>query len=336
MSVTITPDALSKSAAKFRKELLQLPIMGLGSALNYFTVRTGIRGEETVGELGGTMQIGPYDEDRVDSAAVTVKGRTLHNYKGSVVKRFSPNSVAQSIYGDHLRKGTDLGNADIVRQVLSYLSGQVGKSLASHLFDATRNTSGTGTVDLFNGFDTITASEITDGNISVAKNNLHEFTEAITESNAYDKITSFCEAASDELLGYEAVGNEQGGALNLYVPKSILYAYRKDFATIRGTSPIYNEYNQTVVEGFPNITLVPTAGKGSAKFIQLSTRNNMLIGVDQESDLEDVRIGQFHEFKLSFIMAMFFGVDFESVAPERLFVGKLYEAPKDQQNNPPK
>ena len=55
----------------------------------------------------------------------------------------------------------------------------------------------------------------------------------------------------------------------------------------------------------------------------LSVRENMLIGCDQESDLETVRIRECDNPKVAqFFMKLFFGVEFESVSPERLLVVK--------------
>lgn len=325
--VIITPDALAQSANKYRKELLQVPIMALKYALNYFTIRTGIRGSETVGQIEGGFELGPYDPYRVNRENVTVKGRTLNSYFGSVVKEFDPNSVYQSIYGSSIVKGEGLKNVPITLQVLSFMAAKLGKSLLLHLFDAVRNASGTKTVDLFNGVDTVTAAEITAGNIATSKGNLFEFSDAISSTNAVDLITAFCRAATDELLECEDGEDSKAEGLNLYVPRSIVYAYRDDYKATTGNSPIYDKFNQTVVEGFPNIRLVPFAGKAKSKYIQLSQRNNMLIATDQLGDQEKILVEKYHPFILSFVATLFWGFDFESIDPSRLLVGKLYEKP---------
>lgn len=122
--VVITPEALAQSANKYRTELLKLPLLALGYALNYFTIRPGIRGSETVGQIDGDFELGPYDPYRVDRKDVNVTGRTLHSYFGSVVKEFDPNSVYQSIYGSSIVKGEGLKNVPITLQVLS----QIGRA----------------------------------------------------------------------------------------------------------------------------------------------------------------------------------------------------------------
>ncbi|MCM1356522.1 MAG: hypothetical protein NC212_08980 [Staphylococcus sp.] len=322
----ITPNELATSAAKFRTDLLKMAMLALGPALNFFTLRTGIRYGETVGQLSGSMEIGPHDPYRVDNDDIDIAGRTLYTYFGSAVKRFDPNTVIQSIYGSSITKGEGLKNVPIVVQVLSFLAAKIGKGFALHLFDAVRNEKGEKTVDLFDGIDTITEKEITAGKISTELGNLFEFSEAIDSTNAVDLLTAFCRAASDELLECEDGSDSKGSGLNLYVPRKIIYAYRDDYKATTGHSPIYDKFNQTVVEGFDNIRLVPFAGKAKSSFIQLSTKQNMLIGTDQMGGVEDITVEKHHEFLLSFIATMFFGTNYESISPERLLVGKLFSA----------
>lgn len=325
--VVITPEALAQSANRFRAKLLTLPVLALGYALNYFTVRTGIRGSETTGTLDAGFELGPYDPYRVDRSNVNITGRTLQSYFGSVVKEFDPDSVYQSIYGSSIVKGDGLKNVPITVQVLSVMASKIGKSLLLHLFDAVRDASGTKTKDLFNGVDTVTAAEITAGNISADKGNLFEFSEAIDSTNAVDLITAFCRVASDELLECEDGEDSKADGLNLYVPRYVMYAYRDDYKATTGNSPIYDKFNQMVVEGFPNIRFVPFAGKAKSKFIQLSHRNNMLIATDQLGDKENILVEKYHPFVLSFIATLFWGFDYESIDSSRLLVGKFYEKP---------
>lgn len=321
--VVITPQELATSAAKIRPELLKMPILALGPMLHFFSVRTGIRHSETVGQLDGNFEMAPYDPYRVTRDNVSVKGRKLCTYFGDVVVEFDPNSVYQSIYGSSIVKGEGLKNVPIVQQVLSFMAAKIGKGFALHMFDAVRNENGTKTVDLFDGADTVARKEITAGNISVANGNLFEFTDKIDSTNAVDLITDFCRSAHDELLAVEDGEDSKADGLNLYVPRSIVYAYRDDYKATTGHTPTYDKFNQTTVEGFSNIRLVPFAGKANSDIIQLSTKNNMLIGTDQMGGHENITVEKHHPFLLQFIAAMFWGFDYESISPERLLVGKL-------------
>jgi len=324
MSVTITPDELAKSAAKYRKELLIMSVIALQNTLQHMSLRTGIRYKETVGELSGSIELGPYDEDRVDSTGVKIVGRELETYFGSVVKKFSPNSVYQSIYGDSIVSGDGLKNVPIAKAVLAYLMKKISQGLNKNIWGAVRNAAGTGTVDLFNGFDTITATEITATKISKAIGNLYEFTEAITSSNAVDLLKAYYRAASDELQG----DGDESLKLKMFIPKSIYNAYVDDYQLTVGSVPYNKEFKKTFLEGSDDqCELVPLANKKSSPYIHLTSKSNMLVGVDQMGDVEKLTVEKHSPFKLDFVAAMFFGCQFETISPERLLVGKLFVAP---------
>ena len=69
---------------------------------------------------------------------------------------------------------------------------------------------------------------------------------------------------------------------------------------------------------------VPLYNKANSPFIHLSPASNMLVGVDQEGDEENISVEKHEAFVLQFIATMFFGVQFESINKERLLVGKLH------------
>ena len=145
--VQITDEQLAKSAVKYRKELLMMPVLAMASTLQHMSQRPGVIGKETVGEVNGDIEIGPYDEGRVDENGVSIDPRTLETFLGSVVKKFSPNSVWQTVYGNLISKGEALKNVDITRQVLAFLSAKLGANLNAVLWSAKRNESGTKSKD---------------------------------------------------------------------------------------------------------------------------------------------------------------------------------------------
>ncbi len=322
--VIITPADLEKSAAKYRKELLIMSVIALQSTLQHMSLRTGIRYKETVGELSGSLEMGPYDETRKNNADVKIVGRELETFFGSVWESFSPNSVYQSIYGDSVVVGEGLKNVPIAKAVLAFMMKKLSQSLNKNIWSAVRNAAGTKTVDLFNGFDTITSTEITAGNIAVAKNNLFEFTEVIDSTNAVDLLKAFYRAASDELQG----DGDENMKLKLFMPKSIYNAYVDDYQMTVGAVPYNKEFKKTFLEGSDDqCELVALPNKKGSEFLHLTPKKNMLVGVDQQSDLEKITVEKHSPFLLDFVAAMFFGTQFESISPERLLVGKLFTEP---------
>lgn len=317
--IIITDTDLATSARTFRKELLTLPVHALSKSLQHMTLRTGIRYEEKVGELSADIEIGPYSETRIDDQNATIKTRVLRTYLGSVVKKFSPNSVYQTVYGSSITKGEGLKTTEIARTMVSYLAAKIGAGLDAHLFDAVRDDSGTKTVDLFNGFDTITSTDITAGNISAALGNLYAFTEEIDATNAVDQIVAFCRSANDFLQDKEGV--------KLFLPRWIYNAYLDDYKATTGAIVYNDKFIKRTVEGFDNIEFVPMYQKKGSDFLHLTTKQNMLVGVNQSGEEENIAVEKHEAFILQFIATLFFGCQFESVAAERMLVGKLYHKP---------
>ena len=213
-------------------------------------------------------------------------------------------------------------NVDITREVLNFLGKKVGNSLYWNMWNAVRNDNGTRTRDLFNGFDTITSQEITDGNISVAKKNLLTLTEDIDATNAVDVLKTIWRSA-DPMLKREKC--------KLFVPPSVLDAYNDDYKATTGNIAYNTKFNQTFVEGSENkCEIVAIDNKAESQFLHLTTKQNMLVGVNQTGEEETVAVEKHEAFVLQFIMTAFFGCQFESISPERMLAIKLKEAAQNQ------
>ena len=100
----------------------------------------------------------------------------------------------------------------------------------------------------------------------------------------------------------------------------------KDYKATTGAVPYNTQFEQQYVEGFRNIEMVPMYQKAGSEYLHLTTANNMLVGVNLQGEEERIEVEKHHPFLLSFIATMFFGVEFESIAKERMLVGKLINA----------
>lgn len=313
--INITDADLKKSAVNYRKDLLVMPVIAAEATLQHMTPRPGIAGREVLGQLSGGIELGPYDPNRVDDSGVKIEPRTLETFLGSVVKKFDLNSVAKTVYGSLTTQGEALASTDLAMQVLYYLAMQLGQNLNKHIWDAKRNDAGTTTVDLFDGFDTITAKEITAGGIATGKGNLLQLSTAIDESNATDILMSIYESADDNL---------QGVPTKMFIPFNVYRAYNKDYLASFGNVVYNQQYKKTFLEGTDNLCeLVPLVGKKGSQFIHLTTKSNMVYGYGDGMDSEKIAIEKHHEFLLSFVATMFFGCQFETISKERLMVAKL-------------
>lgn len=194
---------------------------------------------------------------------------------------------------------------------------KVGESLFDHQWDAVRNDEGHKTVDLFDGYDTITKKEITAGNISVANGNMVNVdTSTIDATNAVDTLKAIYRAADPHL---------RKAKTNMFVTPSIFDAYCDDYKQTTGAIAYNTQFKQTFVEGSENrCSIIPVTNKAGSAYIHLTTKQNMLAGCNQEGDEEEVSVEKYEAFRLLFVMTMFWGVEFESISKERLLVaGKV-------------
>ena len=314
-AINISDAELQKSAVTYRKDLLVMPVIAAEATLQHMTPRPGVAGREVLGQLSGGIELGPYDPQRYDDEGLDIKPRTLETYLGSVIKRFDLNSVAKTVYGSLTTQGEALTALDLARQVLNYLSMQLGRNLNLHIWNAKRNDTGTKTKDLFDGFDTITQKEIDAGTIGTTQGNFMQLPQAIDESNATDILMSIYESADDIL---------QGVPTKMFVPVSVYRAYNKDYLASFGNVVYNTQFKKTYLEGTDNLCeLVPLVSKKGSPFIHLTTKSNMIYGYGDGLDSEKIAIEKHHEFLLSFVATMFFGCQFEAINKERLMVAKL-------------
>ena len=315
-TINITDVDLQKSAHQYKKELLLMPIIAAEATLQHMTGRPGVAGRETVGQLSGNIEIAPYNASRVDNTGVAITPRTLETFLGSVIKKFDLNEAAKTVYGSFITQGEALTSLDLAHQILNYLAGQLGQNLNLAIWSAQRNAAGTHTQDLFDGFDTITAAEITAGTIDTSEGNYKKLTADIDENNALDILMGIYEGADDNL---------QSVPTKLFVPVPVYRAYNKAYLNTFG-SVLYNkEYNKHFLEGSDNLCeIVPLVSKRNSNYIHLTTKTNMIYGYGDGLDAEKLAIEKHHEFLLSFVATMFFGVQFETISKERLFVAELH------------
>ena len=310
-----SPEDFQNAAIKYRSELLMLPIIGCQDTLQYMTARPGIRYKERVGTVSGDAQFAPYKPTRASDFNLNVDYRELDAFFGSVVSDFEPNSAVSTLLGTGATKGDGQISTPTAKSVLALIA----KSLSEHLNDAiwngVRNATGDTSKDLFNGFDTITQSEITAQNISAEKGNYLKLTEDITAANAVDVAKKILFSLDPRLRSQE---------LFLYCSQDFVDKYNEGYLLSHGGIPYNTEYGQTAVEGSNGkLKLVPLYNKADSKFMHVTTKSNMLVGFDQMGDIENVMVKEYKPFILSYIATMFFGVQFESIDKRRFKVIEL-------------
>ena len=325
-NIICTDQDFLTSALQYRQELLRIPVLHVMQVLQNMTIRTGIRYAQKQYLMDADMEFRDYNPESGKKLDVTVDPRTLYTYFGDVKRFFDPNQFYKTFLGSDIVKGEALAGVEIARKVLALVAGKLGHNLVKHIFDAKRVEGSDTSAGLYNGFDTITAAEIEKGAISAAKGNLYQFTEKLDRTNAVDGIKDFVDSADDFLLDKEKVF--------LYMPRNAYRDYCEDYKTTTGAIPYNREFNQVCLEGQENVIFLPMAQKRGSEFMQLTTKDNMLVGVNQMGDEEKVVVEKHDVVLLTFYASLFFGVDFERVEKEWLHVAKFYKAPATTGNDP--
>lgn len=170
--LTFTLADYQEAAAKWRKDLLMLPIIGIQDTLQYMTGRPGIRYKEHVAEINGNAQFGPYKPSRSTDFNLNLDFRTLETFMGSVVAKFEPNSAISTLLGEiGATKGDGQMSTPSAMHVLALIAKGLSENLNDAIWKGKRNPSGDLTIDLFDGFDTITENEIASGGLTEKKGN---------------------------------------------------------------------------------------------------------------------------------------------------------------------
>ncbi len=318
-AVTIT--SLTNASMQYAEELKNVPVLALEKDLQYATLIVDVANQISVQELAGNAHLRPHDGAINEQTGLTIKSRTLTTYVGDTIMYFKPETLRATVYAKRLLGGNNASNYPLEAEMVAYLLAATGGNVRKALFNGVRNGSGTTTVDLFNGWDTITAAEITATTLSSGNGNLVTGLTTITDNNAGDIIKDFVDGAADELI-------ENGETKILAVSRGIYNKYNNWVAENRTAAPYNTEFKNMWVEGYAGeVMIVPFVGKAGSQYMHLTTKSNLLVGVDNTGDLA---AGRFREvdnpFEYQFVHKMNLGVQFESLNKGRLYVGKFTSA----------
>jgi hypothetical protein len=313
MAIDINAELIA-AGTKYRKELLAMPVAALSEMLAHMTLKTGIQGKEVGGELLTDAELRPYRTAKDATDNTSIVPYEWETFLGDVVKEFDPNAILGTLYTElTAKKPTD---REIAKKVAMRMAEKVGEALYNNAFSAIRNASGNGTADLFNGFDTLSAAAVTAESLKTTKGNYVVFSDIISAANCGDVLKAYWRG-SDKMLKRQKT--------KLMVPTSIRELYEDWYQAEYGSAPFNTDFKQRTLIGTEGkCELVALDNMEGGDYIYLTIRENMKIGVDQESDKETVKIRECDNPKMvQFFMMAYFGVGFDTLNKEFIKVGKL-------------
>ena len=315
--IKISDDVLEdykKTADKWEKALLDLPIRGAMDVLKFMHGITGLRGKKRFGEISADSQFAPFSKTRKQDAEVNIKFREIETHLGNVIDEFSPVDYALLVMGyDDPILGEKIKNASTTQLVLFHLAKARGQHIAQAVLTGKRNPDGNTTVDLCDGLVTIAQNEIAGGAISTEEGNLIKLQDSFTMDNA-------CDLLKEEIVFKLNPFLRRENNVLLCAPE-LVDMYNESYQATHTALNYNTAYNQPYVEGSANrLTLVGLPEMVGQKQLILTQKNNMLWATDNKSDESFVDIMRSGHYDLSFAANMFLGTQFRTIDKRRLCI----------------
>ena len=314
--IQISDEDYEKAAIKWLPQFLLMPLFACEPTLKYMTGQPGVTSPVKLPSAEGNAQFAPYRHDRHSEDTTKIDFRELQTYLGNVRIDFEPLQYIRLLIG----QGTaTLGDGQMQAPTAKLVIETVMKSLGHHLhnclFTAKRNASGDTTADLFDGWGTILDKEIEAETITTPKNNLLRLSEEITSVNAVDIAKEIERSCDPHLRAREKF---------LFCDPAFADNYNDAYLVSHNAVPYNKKYEQPVIEGSGNkTTIVPLEClTGTDKYI-VTTKDNMLYGYDNMSDLTRMEVKRYDPWVMTIAAAMFFGTQFRTIDPRFLKVIKL-------------
>lgn len=299
-AVNIT--ALQQYCEEHKSELLMLAVTSTQEMMQHFNVIPGIKDKYVLTTLEMKKLLKPYAKDwnATDDKADLVP-RTLRVEVGQVELEEEPMKYRKTYLGKLMKTGVNPDDHPFEKDFLEAISRQVSADINDDLvMFGERDAAGTDPADVNDGFLTIVAAEITALNLTPIT------TGAIDSTNGVGKLKTMYRAIPK---GYRR------RTVNMYVSYETYDAYCDNYQSINNALPYNTKYEQIFLEGSGGkCALVPLSSMGDSGRVIISPMENMCIGVDLESDQEDVTITQGINPKvIGYFLALAFGVQIASL-----------------------
>jgi hypothetical protein len=306
---------LEQFCKDYKYELLKLAVFGRQpdgkidprSTMAHVTILPGIKDQYQITTLEFQRLLKPYATAWSPIAnEASLVPRVLQTHLGQVELEEEPLKYRKTYMGKVMTGGVNPTEHPFEQDFVEGIVSKVAEDVELELvWKGIRNPVGTAPGDVNDGFLKIIADEIAATNISVANGNLFN-TGAITAGNALDQLKAMYRNYN---AAYRSV------PVKMYMSYQVYDYYVDDYQATVGSISYNTQFEQLYLEGSNRLCeLVPVAGLGNSQRVIISPQSNMFVGVDLESDAEQVIIRQGNNPKtLQFFLAINFGVQIGSL-----------------------
>lgn len=302
-------EKLVQAGIKYRKDLLIAPMIAFADITPHFNVVLDVQGKITSGTLNNGAQLRPYRTAKDATDTTKIKAREMENFKGDMVEEFDPSSVLATLYRE--KTSTKPDKYDIAGKVAMYIAKQAGEKLIDNLFTAVRDSAGSTSADLFNGFDTlvnIALAETTPA-LSVALGNYKDHS-----ATTFTRLN----VGSELLKLFRGLDKKLKKGCKMYIPMTLLEWYEDWYKIENGNAPYGADVEQKFLDGTSKkCEIVAMSEMEDGTYIYFSKKDNMCLLFDQMSDTETVELRRGDNPKtVQLAMVAWFGVGMDTLDKE--------------------
>lgn len=293
-------DALEGYCRDHMKELLTVAMLS-GEWKKNYNLMAGIKDELMLTALVLKSVVKPWIKDWNPKASTgDLIPRILKVRMGQVEEEEVPTAYRNSWLAKQLTGGVDSTDHPFEAELLMAIIAQINEDIyLKALWDGVYDAAGVDPEDLFNGFNTIINAEVTAGNISATPNgtnklkwaNLHP-TGTIDATNAVDKLKKMYRDVTKAAKAYK------DKPMNAYISTDVYDFYCDDYQASFGALPYNTQYEKVTLEGSRGLlTLVPEPAQSVVQRVAMTPKENMIYGVDLDSDQESLIVRQGNNLK---------------------------------------
>ena len=306
-------DALVHSNQRFRKECLAIVPASVEECTKRMHVINNLKGKETEATIVPQAHWRPYHSEKVVGGTGGLTARTLETFPLEILEEFDP----EGFYTTHFDTPFDAqkDKLDIVRQLLQAEMQNASRGLCDLIFKGVRVADGTGALDGFNGFDTIIANEIEDGNISIENGNFLNIGE-LSSLNIGDRWKMMYSRLDEDLKG------DDKKKLVLVCSFNERDMYNNWYAMKYGTGNFPGTPNQKYLDGTSEkVEILPLPGMHGTNHCFITTEEMMKVGFDVFSKHTKFEVRIPDNPNLVQVHAkIYMGVEFSNISKKYLMV----------------
>lgn len=278
--ISVDVQELDDYGKEHKAELLGIATMPK-EVTDHMTLVPGIKDKFEVSTLTFAKLVKPYDKDWNPEKKGAIKPRVLRVELGQVELEEEPLRYRKTYLGKLMKSGVDPKDHPFEGAFLREIAKKIKEDVALDLVWRGEKGSSTTPGAVNDGFFKLIDDAKTANELTVANGHVIE-TGALTSANIIDKLEIMWESLPE---AYKRVPTK------MFLSVSNKIKHDKAYKAENGALPYNTEFKKTFLEVSDGMCeLVPQAGFGTTDRVVISTEENMLYGVDLESDEEMVHV----------------------------------------------